>query len=203
MNRLGVFIDLAHVSAGTMRNALQWSRSPVIFSHSNAKAVWNSSRNAPDDVFQMLKENNGLVMVNSYPGFVGDFSEVTKSHSGSVTDKTMDDLIKHIVYIKELIGSEFIGVGCDFDGIETVLNDSQDVSVYKVLFEKLENEYGFSEDEILGIKGKNFLRVMREMERVSAEMKLKGVKPNEAWIGKEELEFKEERVACRTDVELH
>lgn len=175
MNRLGVFIDLAHVSSETMRNALEWTRSPVIFSHSNAKSVWNSSRNAPDDVFEMLKINRGLVMVNSYPGFVGDFSEVTKSHSGSVTDKSMDDLIKHILYIRELIGSEFIGVGCDFDGIETVLNDFQDVSVYKVLFQKLGEEYGLSDEEILGIKGGNFLRVMREMEEVSKEMQAAGI----------------------------
>merc|ERR1711976_704172 len=163
MHSLGVFIDLAHVSSTTMRAALRWSRAPVIFSHSNAKSIWNSSRNAPDDVLQMLKENQGLIMVNSYPGFVNEFEEITKSHSGSVTNRTMEDLVKHIIYIKEQIGSEYIGVGCDFDGIETVLNDFQDVSVYKVLFEKLA-EHGFSDEEILGIKGQNFLRVMRKME---------------------------------------
>merc|ERR550519_559541 len=99
MNRLGIFIDLAHVSADVMRDALTWTQAPVIFSHSNARGFFNSSRNAPDDVLGILKANGGLIMVNSYPGFVGEFEYVGVSHSGSVTNLTMHELIEHIEYI--------------------------------------------------------------------------------------------------------
>lgn len=184
-----------------MRDALKWSKAPLIFSHSNARAIYNVSRNAPDDVLNMLKENEGLIMVNSYPGFVGEFKYVGVSHSGSVTNLTVKEMADHVEYISNVIGWQYVGVGSDFDGIETVLNDLQDVSMYPNLYNELSSR-GFTEEMILGIKGQNFLRVMRAMEKVSIELQNEG-KIDESWMPKEDLTFKEERVQCRTDTELH
>merc|ERR1711879_937018 len=110
-NRIGMMIDLAHVSAETMRDAMEFSTAPVIFSHSNARNVHGVSRNVPDDVMMKIPEKDGIIMLNSYPGFTGEYSvEERGTPSGSVTDLTIVQLAEHAVYIKETIGAKYIGI---------------------------------------------------------------------------------------------
>ena len=97
---------------------------------------------------------------------------------------------------------DHIGVGADFDGMGSVLGDMRDVSQFPTLFEELANR-GYTEEEILKIRGKNLLRAMRGMEKTKADMAAEGAKPDETWIERQYLETKPERTLCRTDIDLH
>ena len=200
MNRLGIFLDISHVSADVMRDALQWSLAPVIFSHSNSRVVHAVSRNAPDDVLQLLKNNGGVIMVVSLPGFVGSGEYVDHNSSGSISSLTVKDLANHIDHINHTIGHQYIGVGADFDGMGSALNDLQDVSEYPNLWAEL-SDRGYSNDQILDIRGRNLLRAMRGMEEVKE--RLAGQLPDETWIEKGMLEKSDDRVECRTDTKFH
>lgn len=200
MNRLGIFIDISHVSADTMRDALSWSRAPVIFSHSNARDFYNHSRNAPDDVLDMLKENGGILNLVSLPGFVGDAENLDENSSGIVTSMSVEDMANHADYVKERIGHEYLGMGADFDGMTSVLNDMQDVSEFTNFYAKL-RERGWNDEEILDIKGRNMLRAMRAMEKVKEEMSSQ--MPDETWIDRQSLEQYDNVGICRTDLNLH
>lgn len=105
MNRIGMMIDLSHVSHGVMKKVLEITRAPVIFSHSSAHAITEHHRNVQDDILQLLKINNGIIMVNFYTGFVGG--------------NTIDHVIAHLNYIRRLIGIDHVGIGADYDGVDT------------------------------------------------------------------------------------
>lgn len=107
MNRLGMLVDLSHVSPQTMRDVLKITKTSVMFSHSGAYSVTRHLRNAPDDVLLSLKANGGVIMVP----FVSDF--LNKDHP---EDATIHDVVDHIFYIAKLIGWEHVGLGSDFDG---------------------------------------------------------------------------------------
>lgn len=184
-----------------MRDALDWSVAPVIFSHSGSRGVYWHRRSAPDDVLYKLKNNGGLIMVVSTPSFVGNSTNIDYNHSGNVSNLTVKDLADHIDYINSTIGYQHIGVGSDFDGMEQVLNDMQDVSKFPNLFNELNNR-GYSQDQILDIKGRNLLRVMKKMEQVRDKLQ-KTTLPDETWISQEELTKFEDRHECRTDLHLH
>ena len=200
MNRLGIFIDISHVSADVMRDSLKWSLAPVIFSHSNVRSVKWHSRNAPDDVLDMLKNNGGVIMVVSLPSYVGDAKTIGHDESGSITDQSVKELADHIDFIKNRIGHEHIGIGADFDGMGSVLNDLRDVSQYPNLWKELANR-GYTEDQILDIKGRNLLRAMRGLEKTKKD--LAGTQPDETWIYRQDLEAKDERHQCRNDLHLN
>lgn len=97
MNRLGMMVDISHVSKGVMLDAMHTSRSPVIFSHSSSWSIYNHHRNVQDDALLELKKNKGIIMINFYPGFLGN--------------NTMDKAIEHLNYVRNLIGTDNIGIG--------------------------------------------------------------------------------------------
>lgn len=210
MNWLGMMVDLSHVSAPTMRDAIRVSTAPVIFSHSSAMGLNSHPRNVPDDVLDMLKENNGIVMVTYIPAFVkeelhehisnrnAERARLDYFYTGQpdlVSEKmrawdtqnpapvaTLETVADHIDYIRDRIGIDYIGIGGDYDGIPLLPEGLKDVSTYPDLFAELLFR-GYSEDDLKKIAGLNALRVMRAVEQESARLRTLRPRASEAIIG--------------------
>ncbi|TPX35880.1 hypothetical protein SmJEL517_g01679 [Synchytrium microbalum] len=165
MNRLGMLVDISHVSPDTMRHVARVSQAPLFFSHSSAAALCNITRNVPDDVLEMVKEKGGIVMVNFFSIFVS-----------CNTTATLSQVADHIVHIKKVAGAQHIGLGADYDGINSWPEGLRDVSTYPNLIAELLSR-GFTESEVRGIASDNLIRVLDETERVSR--RLNSMKPVE------------------------
>jgi membrane dipeptidase len=193
MNKLGMFVDISHVSVETMKHALRVSKAPVIASHSSAFALAEHPRNVPDDVLKLVAENGGVVMVNFYPGFIlaegarsrakmfevmrefrkkypkeEDLREALKQwqNENPIPRGSVHDVVDHIEHIIKVAGIDHVGLGSDFDGIPSTPEQLEDVSKYPVITQVLLDR-GYTKEQIIKVLGGNLLRAMRQMEAVA------------------------------------
>jgi len=172
MNRLGILIDLSHVSDETMMDALRISETPVIFSHSSARALTDHVRNVPDSILRQLADNGGIVMVNYAPSYVSDevrLYEETESDASPAPRATLAQVADHFDHLISVAGIDHVGFGSDFDGIDNTPTGLEDVSTFPAIVAELIRR-GYSDQEIKKLLGLNLLRVLHDAEATASRL---------------------------------
>ena len=197
MNRLGMMVDLSHTSPAVMNAALDVSEAPVVWTHAGARALVDHTRNVPDDVLVRVPGNRGIVMITFVPSFMssehlawnrreraerkrleaehGAKSEASRAsldawrEANPAPRATLAQVADHVDYIRAVVGTDHVGIGSDFDGIEHVAEGLEDVSTFPALFAELIRR-GWSEGDLAKLAGENILRVMRQTEEVAARL---------------------------------
>jgi len=198
MNRMGMLVDLAHVSPAVMSNALDVSEAPVIFSHSASRELVNHPRNVPDSILRRVPKNGGVVMVPFVVSFV---NRAVKAYEDSLAaeekvlkarfagdmpaagraladwkqrhprpDATLSDVADHIEHVRRVAGVDHVGIGSDLDGITTTIVGLEDVSKFPMLLAELARR-GWTDQDLRKLAGENVLRVLKTAEQVSARLK--------------------------------
>ncbi len=168
MNRIGMMVDISHTADKTFWDALETSSAPIIASHSSCRAISNERRNMTDEMIQALAKKGGVIQINFNCAFVSQkVSDAEKAKQQPPLRATLADVVANIDHVKQIAGIDAVGIGTDFDGIECAPEGLDDVSKFPNLTRAL-LEKGYSPLEIKKIYGGNILRVMREVERVSA-----------------------------------
>jgi membrane dipeptidase len=196
MNRLGMLVDLSHVSPGVMSNVLDIAEAPVIFSHSSARALVDHRRNVPDSILARLPRNGGVVMVTFVPSFVSAATHAGEDALDSamtalkasvpdtaerrrlateyrtahpVPNATLSDVADHIEHVRQVAGVDHVGIGSDFDGIEHGPDGLEDVSRFPALFAELIRR-GWSDADLKKLAGENLLRALRQAEATAKKL---------------------------------